>query len=263
MAVVRRPLVSVSALVLAALVAGCANGPRTTGSTGTTGPARAETTTDLASASRAWSEAYQRNPNDRATVVGYVTALRANRQTGEAVAVLSRARLQFPDDFEIASAYGKALADNGDFSEALKVVRSVNPDTSPDWRLISAEAAINDQTGNHAEARRLYERALKIAPGEPNVLSNYGMSYLLTGELPLAEGKLRQAAASPRASARIRQNLAAVLVMRGAAEEAQQILSRDLPPDQVAAKIAEIRAAAPQPAPTRTGTAPAPGTPRG
>ncbi len=50
--------------------------------------------------------------------------------------------------------------------------------------------------GNHAEALRFYQSALTIAPGEPSVLSNMGLSFALTQRLPEAEQVLRQAAAS-------------------------------------------------------------------
>ena len=45
-------------------------------------------------------------------------------------------------------------------------------------------------------------------PGEPQVLNNFGLSYALTGELDEAEKTLRQAAASPKATLKMRQNLA-------------------------------------------------------
>jgi Flp pilus assembly protein TadD len=38
--------------------------------------------------------------------------------------------------------------------------------------------------GQHEEARRYYASALKIMPGEPSVLSNLGLSYMLSRELP-------------------------------------------------------------------------------
>jgi len=55
--------------------------------------------------------------------------------------------------------------------------------------------------GRHEEARNYYASALKIVPGEPSVLSNLGLSYMLTRDLPKAEQTLRQAYASPRADA--------------------------------------------------------------
>jgi Flp pilus assembly protein TadD len=120
------------------------------------------------------------------------------------------------------------------------VRRAQTPDR-PDWKLLSTEAAILDQLGNHDDARRLYRQALAIQPNDPGVLSNLGMSYVLTGELKDAETTLRQAVALPGADGRARQNLALVVGLEGRFTEAQRIASADLPPDQAAANVAYLK----------------------
>ncbi len=47
--------------------------------------------------------------------------------------------------------------------------------------------------------KRHYASALKIVPDEPSVLSNLGLSYLLTKDLKNAEETLRRAVAQPNA----------------------------------------------------------------
>mgnify|MGYP006384012525 CR=1 FL=1 len=44
----------------------------------------------------------------------------------------------------------------------------------------------------------LYRKALDIQPNEPSVLSNLGMSYLLSDDLKTAETYMRSAASAPR-----------------------------------------------------------------
>ena len=95
--------------------------------------------------------------------------------------------------------------------------------------------------GQHEEARRYYASALKIVPGEPSVLSNLGMSYMLSRELPKAEEALRQAYANPRADARVRQNLGLVVGLQGRFGEAEDIVKKDLPPDEAAANVAYLK----------------------
>jgi Flp pilus assembly protein TadD len=95
--------------------------------------------------------------------------------------------------------------------------------------------------GHHDEARRYYDSALKIAPGEPTVLSNLGMSYMLSKDLPKAEEALRQAYASQKADARVRQNLALVVGLQGRFSEAETIAKADLPPDEAAANVAYLK----------------------
>jgi len=98
-----------------------------------------------------------------------------------------------------------------------------------------------DQMAKHEEARGYYASALKIVPGEPTVLSNLGLSYMLSKDLPKAEQALRQAYASTRADGRVRQNLALVVGLQGRFAEAESIVKADLPPEQAAANVAYLK----------------------
>lgn len=196
---------------------------------------------DSHAAMESWSSRYQANP-DRETTIGYAQALRNNAQPAQAVAVLQDGMLKFPKDPIIAAAFGKALAANGNFDQALKVIRAADSPTSPDWRLLSAEGAILDQLGNAGQARAIYQTALRIAPDEPSILNNLGLSYMLTNELPTAESTLRHAVASPRADSRIRQNLALALGLEGKFAEAEQVARTELSPQQADANVAYLKA---------------------
>jgi Flp pilus assembly protein TadD len=55
---------------------------------------------------------------------------------------------------------------------------------------------------------------LVLAPGEPQILNNLGLSLALTGELDEAEKVLRQAAGSPKATLKTHENLALVLQLK-------------------------------------------------
>ena len=135
-------------------------------------------------------------------------------ENGQAVAVMRKSAIYHPEDREVLAAYGKALAANGKFQEALETVRRAQRADNPDWQLLSTEGGILDSVGQHEEARTRYRQALVLAPGEPQILNNFGLSYVLTNELEKAEEVLRQAAASPRATLKMRQNLALVLRLR-------------------------------------------------
>lgn len=188
-----------------------------------------------------WTDRYRATPDDPSTALSFAKALRADGRASQAVDVLQRTMVQHPNDPVISSAYGKALAEKGDFDAALRVIRAANSPRTPDWRLTSAEGAIQDQMGNPQEARRLYELALKLVPDEPTVLNNYGLSFTLTNELPQAERLLRRAAQSPRADGRIRQNLALVVGLQGRFEEARQIATQALPKEQAEANVAYLK----------------------
>jgi Flp pilus assembly protein TadD len=82
---------------------------------------------------------------------------------------------------------------------------------------------------------------LKIAPDEPSVLSNLGLSYVLSKNLPKAEEYLRRASDRPGASARVKQNLALVVGLQGRFNEAESILKSNKPGAETAGNIAYLK----------------------
>ena len=89
--------------------------------------------------------------SDKAVALNYAAALRRLDRIDQAVAVLQKAAIDHPNDREVLAAYGKALAAGGDFERALAIIQRAQTPDQPDWRLLSAEAAIRDQT---RQARR-------------------------------------------------------------------------------------------------------------
>jgi len=188
-----------------------------------------------------YGERYRANARDADAALAYGQALRANGQRAQAVAVLEQSTIAHPGNKAMLAAYGRALADNGDFQKAFDVLSHAHTPDNPDWRILSVQGTVLDQMGRHDEARRYYASALKIIPGEPSVLSNLGLSYMLTKELPKAEETLRQAYVSTRADARVRQNLALVIGLQGRFAEAESIVKADLPPEAAAANVAYLK----------------------
>jgi Flp pilus assembly protein TadD len=186
-------------------------------------------------------ERYRANPKDANAALVYGQALRATGQRSQAVAVLEQATIANPGNKPLLAAYGRALADNGDFQTAFDVLSRAHTPDNPDWRILSVQGAVLDQLGRHDEARGYYTSALRIVPGEPSVLSNLGLSYMLSKDLPKAEETLRQAYASSKADSRIRQNLALVVGLQGRFAEAEEIVKADLPPDEAAANVAYLK----------------------
>ncbi len=234
------PLIVATVIAVAGAVGGCARPNAKTDGPTVTGSIPGDESGRQAAVAE-WTRRYQANPDDRGNAIGFAQALRSENRSSQAVEVLQKAMLQFPRDPAIASAYGKALAENGDFDEALKVVRAANNPRTPDWRLTSAEGAIHDQTGNPAEARRLYQEALKLAPDEPTILNNLGLSYVFTNELAKAETTLRRAVANPKADSRVRQNLALVVGLQGRFDEADRLVSAELTREEAQANVAYLR----------------------
>lgn len=185
---------------------------------------------------------YRKNPRDKATMIYYAAALRSVGQPGQAVAVLEAGVAGNTRDLDLKIAYAKALASAGRFDQALLVLDgAINP-ASPDWNALSVKGAVLDQSGRNEEARLLYQQALTIAPGEASLHANLGLSYAMTNDLTAAEASLRRAVKMRGATSQIRQNLALVVGLQGRFDESRALFAAELPPADVEANMAYIRA---------------------
>jgi len=237
---VARLLASVAlTAITASWVGGCQRMSDITGSLSPKPPASAGT--DPRGAAEITGERYRADPKNAEAALAYGQALRANGQRSQAAALLEQATIAHPGDKALLAAYGRALVDNGNFQQALDVLSRAHSPENPDWRILSVQGTALDQLGRHEDARRYYASALKIMPDEPTVLSNLGLSYMLSKNLPKAEETLRQAYAGGRADARVRQNLALVVGLQGRFAEAEQIVRADLPPDEAAANVEYLK----------------------
>lgn len=189
----------------------------------------------------AYGERYRANPKDPSAALAYGQALRATGQRAQAVAVFEQATIAHPGDKALLAGFGRALADNGNFQQAFDVLSRAHSPDNPDWRILSVQGAALDQLGRHEEARRYYASALKIVPEEPSVLSNLGLSYVLSKDLPKAEEVLRRAYAGGKADARVRQNLGLVVGLQGRFAEAETIVKADLPAEEAAANVTYLK----------------------
>src|ERR1700692_2000562 len=225
--------------ILAAGLGGCQTTSDITGSLSS--KAEASPDSDPRRAVDIYGERYRADPKNADAALAYGQALRATGQRSQAAAVLEQATIAHPGNTALLAGYGRALADNGNFQQAFDVLNRAHTPEDPDWRILSVQGTALDQLGRHDEARQYYASALKIVPEEPSVLSNLGLSYVLSKDLPKAEETLRRAYASPHADARVRQNLALVVGLQGRFAEAESIVKADLPPDQAATNVAYLK----------------------
>lgn len=212
-------------LALGASLAGCMADKGITGSIMPTAANREVATPENREArwrelSARYREAYEKNPSDAATAYAYGVSLRALGQRAQAVAVLESASVKNPSQKQILAAYGRALSDVGRYQDALNVLQRAHTPERPDWKILNAQGAVLDQLGRSAEARGHYEAALKIAPGEPSILSNLGLSYALSNDLAKAEQTLSRASMSPKADEKVWANLAMIQGLKAKAAPA-------------------------------------------
>jgi Flp pilus assembly protein TadD len=225
--------------LLAAGAAGCSTVPGGDITGSTAAPPRSES--EWRQEMDAAGQRYKASPRDAEAAVRYAQALRAIGQRAQAAAVLEQSAIHNPENPAVLGAYGRALADNGNYGQALEVLNRAHTPDQPDWRILSVQGAVLDQMGKHQEARRHYASALRLMPDEPSVLSNLGLSYALSKNLPEAEKTLRHAAAQRGAEPKVRQNLALVVGLQGRFQEAETIARGDLSPAEAAANVAYLR----------------------
>jgi Flp pilus assembly protein TadD len=184
---------------------------------------------------------YDSNPDDKTAALNYARALRNVSQYAQAAAILQRLSIKYSRDPEVLSAYGKALAEAGRPHEAADVLAHAHTPERPNWTVLSSQGSVADQLGDHEQAQAYYAAALKIAPEQPHVLSNLGLSYALSKKLPEAEKTLQRAASAPGADMPVRQNLALILALEGKFKSAEEVSRRDLDAKDAAANVAAIR----------------------
>lgn len=206
-----------------------------------TRPVQSMNATELAAAAERIGKAYERNPKDREAGLNYANLLRMTGRNEQALAVMQQVAIYHPADREVLGAYGKAQAAAGQLEQALATISRAQTPDRPDWKLKSAEGAILDQLGRSAEARLRYREALDLKPNEPSVLSNLGMSYLLSKDLRTAETYLKSAASQPDAGSSVRQNLALAVGLQGRFQEAEAIARQELTAEQAEANVAYLR----------------------
>jgi len=185
------------------------------------------------------AQRYRANPTNPEAAVDYAGALRAHGQRVQALAVLEQASVQHPEHRGVLAAYGGALADVGHYKRALEVLDRAHAGGTPDWRILSVQGAALDQMGRHEDAQRYYATALRLAPDEPSVLSNLGLSYALAKDLVRAEATLRRAASQSGSDPRVRESLALVMGLQRPRLAAAGVTG--LPPTET--KVAQLRQA--------------------
>lgn len=187
------------------------------------------------------AQAYQQQPHNRRLALAYAASLKVTGQNAQALAVLEKLTIRFPEDREVLASFGKSLIDVGRASQAEEVLGNAHAPDQPDWTILSAQGVAADQQNDHQRARGFYKSALAIMPEEASVLTNLGLSYALSGDLTEAEITLRQAAGSPEANMTTRKNLAMVLALRGKGAEAKTVLAGDMTVGEADQFIAQFK----------------------
>jgi Flp pilus assembly protein TadD len=196
---------------------------------------------DLVSQSRFWLDELRKRPTDTEAAYEASLALRAIGSPDRAVQTAAIGIQTGQTDPRLWSALAMALVADNQNEAALQALQKAITLNPRDARLQNSLGVIYDRLETPAQAALAYQAALALAPGDSAILSNYGISVAMAGDLPRAEGLLRQAVQNPIAPPQARQNLALVVGLQGRFTESEQLASRDLPPAIASENIAYLR----------------------
>ncbi|MFM7631649.1 MAG: tetratricopeptide repeat protein [Alphaproteobacteria bacterium] len=96
---------------------------------------------------------------------------------------------------------------------------------------------VEDVLGNHDAAQTHYRQVIQHSPRNLNAKNNLGLSLLLQGKVTEAESTLKALTERADSEARFEVNLALVYGVSGKAGQAQPLLEKYFPQDQVAAML--------------------------
>ncbi|HEY7799276.1 MAG TPA: tetratricopeptide repeat protein [Hyphomonadaceae bacterium] len=184
---------------------------------------------DLLSQAKFWGAEYEKNPNEYEAALRYANVLRAIGSSPRASEVAGQALTLKQADLELTLVYAQAALDQGKAEDAATALARAEKEGQNDWRMLSIIGVTMDSLDQHKAAQDYYKRALALAPDNPKILSNLGLSYALEGKPGMAEETLRRALTHPEADARVKLNLMLVLGVQGKFDEAEKIAGPETP----------------------------------
>ncbi len=205
----------------------------------------------------------QSDPNNLDALIHEGDAYYALQRCPDAIAAYTLALNFNPKSSEAETGIGRCEIKTDPKAAELALLRAIQ-DAPQNAAALNDLGIARDLQGNFAGAIGPYQQALLASPGLTAVEVNLGLSLALSGNGAEALQYLGPLAMSPDATPKIRQNYAAALVASGRDADARQVLSIDLPPDQVNSALAGFTAVIagalpviPQPEPKTALNAPA------
>lgn len=226
------------ALAVTALLAACATNLDTVGDSSDTvtsalmkAAQASQGSYNYGAATSFYANLYQRNPENREALLGYVRNLRYVGNPERAIGVLRGALENTPEDGELLADLGKAELAAGRPEQAVETLTAAAEFAPDDWRIHSALGIAYDRLEAYGEAMSSYEEALSLSPDNSTVLNNLALSRALAGDLDggVAALKRAEALAWPGAILQIRQNLALLHALKGDFREAERLTKSGLP----------------------------------
>lgn len=189
-----------------------------------------------------WTQEAEIAPNDPIAGVKAAQALRELGRYDQAADMAQRVLMVQPTNYDAMLEVGRGHIARGQAFYGIQALEQARDARPNDWRPWSLLGTAYEQVRRADDARAAWAQALALSPENPDVLTNMAVSAMAKGDNAAAEPLLRRAAAQPGASLKVRLNLALVLGLNGRMGEAEQILRRELPPEQADSNLAWLNA---------------------
>lgn len=144
-------------------------------------------------------------PDNPKNALAYASALQKSGKMKEARGVLERTAATIKTDRELLAALGLVELELGQTRKALAYLNQAAGGDKPDWRVVSGQGIAYSMQGQQAQAQKHFNKALQLSPGNPSILNNLAVSYMLDRKLQRAETLLLEAKAGKDASTQVAQ----------------------------------------------------------
>jgi Flp pilus assembly protein TadD len=188
-----------------------------------------------------WNRERDINPADPVAGVKLAAALRELGQYDQAADAAQAVLTTQPDNYEALLEFGRDQISRGQGFYGIAALEKAKAMTPGDWRPLSLLGVAYTQVRRADDARAVWNEGLQLSADNPEILTNAAVALMTDGNLPGAENMLRRAVVQPTATTRMRLNLALVLGLQGKTPEAEQIIRRDLPPEQADRNLQWLR----------------------
>ncbi len=166
-------------------------------------------------------------------LLGLLRNLRYTGSSGEALHLVRKNAASFAQSVDFQIEYGKVLLASNDAPRAIKQLGVALLLDRNNWRIFATLGIAYDQVKAYGSARRAYEMALQLSPGNAAVMNNFAISMALAGNVDEAIKITKRAANLARRNVQIRQNLALFLGIKGKMKDAEALARMDLDDEAV------------------------------
>jgi Flp pilus assembly protein TadD len=184
-----------------------------------------------------WTQLINQYPDYAQGYIGYSQAGRKLSLHRSILAKLYEFKNRYPQDVSVVTEIAKVHYETKDYRQALKEIDNVINIQSSDWKIYSLRGVINDKLQYYTEAKASYNKALELSPDNSVVLNNMAVSMMMSGHYDDAQTYAEKAIEDPNVNIQAFRTYAKILVLKGEAKHAEEVLTEKLDSSSKAREI--------------------------